>query len=106
MLSVMLEPAATVFAVAPFTGLRQSELQGLRWKDYQDGEIRVSRAISEGQNQKLRFFASQPPVPPRLSCDSRIESLAHFGAFDLVPSQIESFRENRSSIFCIIFSAH
>jgi integrase len=48
MLAVMPEPAATIFAVAAFTGLRRGELQGLRWEDYEDGQIRVSRAIWEG----------------------------------------------------------
>ena len=48
MLSVMPDPAATIFAVAAFTGLRRSELQGLRWEDYVNGKIRVSRAIWEG----------------------------------------------------------
>jgi hypothetical protein len=33
------EPAATAFAVAGFMGLRQGELQGLLWENYQNGEI-------------------------------------------------------------------
>jgi hypothetical protein len=39
------EPAATAFAVAGFMGLRQGEIQGLLWENYQDGEIYVSRSI-------------------------------------------------------------
>jgi hypothetical protein len=42
---------------------------------------------------------------PHLSCNGRIEHLATPRAFDFVPSSIAFFRENRSSIFCIIFSA-
>ena len=55
MLSVMPEPAATIFAVAAFTGLRRSELQGLRWEDYKGGQIRcpldLGRAYQRSEDQ-------------------------------------------------------
>jgi integrase len=35
----------TVVAVAGFTGLRRSELQGLRWGDLRDSSLYVSRAV-------------------------------------------------------------
>lgn len=35
--------AARVVAVAAFSGLRKSEIQGLRWEDLKDGEIHVQR---------------------------------------------------------------
>jgi integrase len=63
MLSVMPEPAATIFAVAAFTGLRRSELQGLRWEDYQSGQIRVSRSIWEGHVSDPKAGSSKGAVP-------------------------------------------
>ena len=59
----MPEPAATIFAVAAFTGLRRSELQGLRWEDYQYGEIRVSRAIWEGHVNDPKTGRSKGEAP-------------------------------------------
>jgi len=63
MLSVMPEPAATIFAVAAFTGLRRGELQGLRWEDYQNGQICVSRAIWEGYVSDPKTGSSKGAVP-------------------------------------------
>ncbi len=34
------EPAATIFAVAAFAGLRPSEIQGLQWPDYREAEFK------------------------------------------------------------------
>jgi len=38
-LACLPEPAATVFAVAAFSGLRRGEIKGLTWESYQDGEV-------------------------------------------------------------------
>lgn len=73
MLSVMPEPAATLFAVAAFTGLRRGELQGLRWEDYQDGEIRVSRAIWEGHVNDPKTGRSKGAVPVIRQVADRLE---------------------------------
>ena len=48
-LSKLPEPAATIFAVAAFTGLRRGEIAGMRWQDYRDGEIHVNQSVWEGQ---------------------------------------------------------
>ena len=45
MLAKLEEPARTVVAVAAFTGLRASEIRGLRWEDYTGDEIRVVRSV-------------------------------------------------------------
>ena len=63
MLSVMPERAATIFTVAAFTGLRRGELQGLRWEDYGDGQLRVSRAIWEGHVNDPKTVRSKGAVP-------------------------------------------
>lgn len=73
MLSVMPEPAATIFAVAAFTGLRRGELQGLRWEDYADGEIRVSRAIWEGHVNDPKTGRSKGAVPVIRQIADRLE---------------------------------
>jgi len=73
MLSVMAEPAATIFAVAAFTGLRRGELQGLRWEDYEDGQIRVSRAIWEGHVNDPKTGRSKGAVPVIKQVAERLE---------------------------------
>lgn len=73
MLSVMPEPAATIFAVAAFTGLRRGELQGLRWEDYQGGEIRVSRAVWEGYVNDPKTRHSKGAVPVIKQVAERLE---------------------------------
>jgi integrase len=62
-LAVLPERAAAVFAVAAFAGLRRSELQGLLWENYQDGEIRVTRAIWEGHVSDPKTERSKGAVP-------------------------------------------
>lgn len=44
-LSILPEPARTVVAVAGFTGLREGEIRGLRWEDYDAGEFRIQRTV-------------------------------------------------------------
>lgn len=63
MISLLPEPAATIVAVAGFTGLRRSELQGLRWEDYTDGQICVSRAIWEGTVSAPKTRRSKGAIP-------------------------------------------
>jgi len=48
-LARLAEPAATVFAVASFAGLRRSELEGLEWPDFHDGHRWVARSIWNGE---------------------------------------------------------
>lgn len=68
MLNVPPEPAATICAVAAFAGLRQAELRGLCWEDY-DGEIiAVAHSCWEGFTNPPKTKRSKAPVPviPRL----------------------------------------
>ena len=62
-LSVLTEPAATIFAVAAFTGLRRGEICGMRWEDYREGEIHVSQSIWEGHVTAPKTFQSRGAVP-------------------------------------------
>jgi integrase len=43
MIDVLEEPAATTVALAAFSGLRKSEIQGLRWEDLRGNELHVQR---------------------------------------------------------------
>ena len=62
-LSVLPEPAASIFAVAAFTGLRRGEIRGMRWQDYRDGEIHVTQSIWEGHTTAPKTFQSKGAVP-------------------------------------------
>ncbi len=68
MLAVIPEPAATICAVAAFTGLRRAELRGLRWEDYDDQQLMVNRSVWEGFTNEPKTKRSKAAVPviPRL----------------------------------------
>jgi integrase len=67
------EPAATAFAVAAFSGLRSGEIEGLRWEDYRDGEIQVSRSIWNGHATAPKTRKSLAPVPVIRHLADRLE---------------------------------
>jgi len=68
MLAVIPEPAATVCALAAFTGLRRAELRGLRWEDYDGLQLMVNRSVWEGFTNEPKTKRSKAAVPviPRL----------------------------------------
>jgi integrase len=57
------EPGRTLIAVAAFTALRRGELWGLRWEDYRNGEIHVSRSIWNGHETDPKTEESKNAVP-------------------------------------------
>ena len=72
MLSVLLEPARTVVAVAAFTGLKAGEIRGLTWDAYNPGDetspgsIRVLRSVWRGcviEPKTPRSKAAVPLIP-------------------------------------------
>lgn len=67
------QPAATAFAIAAFTGLRIGEIEGLKWEDYRDGEIHVSRSIWNGHETDPKTRKSSAPVPVIRPLAERIE---------------------------------
>ena len=73
MLSVLPEPAATVFSVAAFAGLRFGELQGLNWEDYRDGALWVSRSVWNGHTNEPKTRKSKAPVPVIKQLAARLE---------------------------------
>jgi integrase len=63
MLTIVPEPARTVIAVAAFTGLRRSEIQGLLWECYDGETLKVERSVWEGIAGKPKSKHSKAPVP-------------------------------------------
>ena len=67
MLNVLEEPARTVVLVAALTGLRMSEIRGLRWEDYDGETIHVKRSVWRtivGETKTPGSAASIPVLPP------------------------------------------
>jgi integrase len=61
------EPARTVIGVAAFTGLRLSEIRGLRWEDYDGQEIVVRRSVWRtftGETKTPESKAAVPVIAP------------------------------------------
>lgn len=73
-LSVLPEPAATVFAVAAFTGARRGEIRGLLWENYRDGEIQVTRSIWRGHVTEPKTRRSRGAIPVISPLAMRLES--------------------------------
>jgi integrase len=63
MLKRLPEPARTVVGVAAFSGLREAEIRGLRWDDY-DGEfIHVLRSVWRRHIADTKTSSSEASVP-------------------------------------------
>jgi integrase len=65
MINALDEPAATVVALAAFSGLRKSEIQGLRWEDLKGDELHVQRSAWRPTHviEETKTRASKAPVP-------------------------------------------
>jgi integrase len=63
MLERLSEPARTVVAVAAFTGLRESEIRGLRWEDYTGTALHVRRSIWRTHVGETKTPESRNAVP-------------------------------------------
>jgi integrase len=72
-LSILPEPAATVFVVASFAGLRRGELEGLEWPDLHDGHLWVTRSIWNGEVLVPKTEMSASPVPAIKQVAERLE---------------------------------
>jgi len=59
------EPVASaVIATAAFTGLRRSELRGLRWSDFRDGQLFITRTVwNTTERDKTKTVDARAPVP-------------------------------------------
>ena len=63
MLKVLPEPSRTAVLVAALTGLRHSEIRGLKWSDFTGDELRVRRAVWASHTNETKTPASAAPVP-------------------------------------------
>lgn len=63
MLKVLPEPSRTVVLTAALTGLRLSELKGLRWEDFDGDSVLIQRAVWQGQVSDTKTLASKAYVP-------------------------------------------
>jgi integrase len=63
LLTVIPEPAKTAVLVAAMTGLRVSEIKGLKWEDVSEGELRINRSVWCGHVTDTKTLASRAPVP-------------------------------------------
>ena len=55
--------AKAVIMVATFTGLRMSEIKGLRWEDYDGKVLNVRRGVVTGSIEDTKTKTSKAPVP-------------------------------------------
>ena len=72
-LALLPEPAATIFAVAAFTGARRGEIRGLLWENYQDGEIQITRSIWRGHVTEPKTRKSRGAIPVIAPLARRLE---------------------------------
>jgi integrase len=63
MLKTLKGTARTLVATAAFSGLRISEIRGLRWEDIREDAIFVGRSIWNGKIGETKNDASNAPVP-------------------------------------------
>jgi integrase len=63
MLMVLPEPAATLVAVAAYTGARRGEIRGMRWENFHDGAVYIDQSIWESHISEPKTKASKAPVP-------------------------------------------
>jgi integrase len=63
MLKVLPEPSRTAVLVAALTGLRHSEIRGLRWEDFTGDELRVQRSVWASHVTETKTKASTASVP-------------------------------------------
>lgn len=70
MLDVLDDTPATVVALAAFSGLRKSEIQGLKWGDIKDRHINVQRTAwrtTQYEDTKTEASRDSVPIVPQLA---------------------------------------
>ena len=72
-LDLLPEPAATIFSIAAFAGLRRGEIAALRWEDYRDGQLFVSRSLWRNHLNPPKTAKGCAPVPVIRQVAERLE---------------------------------
>jgi len=62
MLGVLPEPARTIVAVCAYTGARIGEVEALRWEDFHDASLYISRSVWRGHLSEPKTQESASPV--------------------------------------------
>lgn len=73
LLAALPEPAATIFAVAAFTGARRGEIRGMIWENYTNGEIRITQSIWHGHVTAPKTRKSTGVIPVIAQLANRLE---------------------------------
>lgn len=73
MLNVLPEPAATIVAVAAFTGVRKGELRGFLWENYDGEQVVISQSYWRGHALEPKTRQSRAPVPIVAQLAERLE---------------------------------
>jgi integrase len=63
MIAALPEPARTIVIVAGLTGLRLSEIKGLKWEDFRGDELDVQRSVWSGYVSDTKTLTSKAAVP-------------------------------------------
>ena len=63
MLAILPEPAATIVAVAAFTGARKGEIRGFLWQDYDGYTIDVKQSVWRNQVGEPKSEKSKRTIP-------------------------------------------
>jgi integrase len=63
MLAVLPEPARTIVLTSAFTGLRKSELRGLRWNNFNGEQLNVERSVWNSTESEPKTKRSRSPIP-------------------------------------------
>ena len=77
MLEVLPEPARTIVLAAAFTGMRKSELRGLRWNNFNGEQLSVERSVWNSTESEPKTKRSRSPIPivrPLIEALNRIVS--------------------------------
>ena len=74
MLNVLPEPAATIIAVAAFTGVRKGELRGFLWENYDGEQVLISQSFWRGHALEPKTRQSRAPVPVIAQLARRLDS--------------------------------
>jgi integrase len=75
MLAMMQEPYATIVFVAMYTGLRPSELAGLRWRNVHADAITIDERYCQGEWGSPKSEASNATIAVNAAVIERIEAL-------------------------------
>lgn len=74
MLDVLPEPASTIVAVAGFAGMREGELRGLLWENYDGKQLSITRSVWRSHVMNPKTKASMAPVPVILQLREKLNN--------------------------------